>query len=68
MPGNLGGIRRGYSRLPDPPYVLGSAAYGCKSREILHVGLPGLQGGDTWVPAILHYLQRGGGCGVASLG
>ena len=68
MPGNPRGLRRGALILSDPPDLLGLAADGCKIRGVVQVGLPGIQGGDTWVIAVLHHLQCGGGCGGEALG
>ena len=68
MSGNTRALRRGASILPNPPFIMGSYEDGLKSRGMLLVGLPGLQGGYTGVPDFPHHLQDGGGCGGAALG
>ena len=68
MPVNPRGIWCGALIFPDPPDVLGAAADGRKSRVILRIGLPGLQGGDSGGPVVPQHLQRGGGCGGEALG
>ena len=41
---------------------------GGEGGRLLQIGVSGLQGRDAGGPMILHYLQRGGGCGDAKLG
>ena len=56
------------SRFLDPPDVLGAAVDGRESREVLWVGLLGIQWGDVVGGAVPQNLQLGGGCSGEALG
>ena len=50
-----------------PTEILGLAEGGYKGGRLLRISVSGIQVCDAGGPAILHHLQRGGGCGDATL-
>ena len=68
MPRNPKRLRCGTLSILKSLDILGLAEDGCEGRRLVQVSVSGIQGCDAGRPAILHHLQRDGGCSGVTMG